>query len=444
LYYALLKLSNARKDRHLKVGQAEGGIKVPYTQYVEAPIKFAADYSNSRQPQLFLSDYTGFLKMVNGKIKAELGDQLIMINDQEVSDYVESLRPYYRYSTERNYWYQVSNTLNRRGNHLPSEFDVDQLKVTLMNKDGEKYSLKLSYDKPELIKWIGSDKPRYQDFELKFSKQTFDLYLPKDFMKKTILIQWHRFHTDLIKDINELVEFADSKGMLGWNIIFDATRGAGGSRGAYAIQRLSPKPFRTTFGNLRLSDITDDFIQHMKVSFEKKKILDGGARETIDDGSNVIEWLTNDVTKGMERGQEYSNNVPFKCAHLPKYSDGVIHPAKKGFTGKLVCLFGPHGGSHLDQFASIIIDNKLGHSIGMPCGGYSNTWEWTETLTFPGSDKPVVRFMWSIGHTIRPNGEILEGNPADVEEYIPMTKENFSTYYDILITQAFNWFESGE
>ncbi|MGQ0733167.1 MAG: hypothetical protein ACT4QD_05860 [Acidobacteriota bacterium] len=33
----------------------------------------------------------------------------------------------------------------------------------------------------------------------------------------------------------------------------------GGSRGAYVLARLSARPFKTTFGNLRISDITTAF-----------------------------------------------------------------------------------------------------------------------------------------------------------------------------------------
>ncbi len=72
----------------------------------------------------------------------------------------------------------------------------------------------------------------------------------------------------------------------------------------------------------------------------------------------------------------------------------------------------------------------------MPAGGYSNTWEWEETLLFPISKKPVVGYMWSVGHTIRPNGEVLEGNPADVDEYIPLTRDNFLNYYPLLVSRA--------
>ena len=99
-------------------------------------------------------------------------------------------------------------------------------------------------------------------------------------------------------------------------------------------------------------------------------------------------------------------------------------------------ISGPNGGSHLDQFISIVVDNGLGPVVGMAPGGYSNTWEWEEVLTFADTDQPVVGFMYSIGHTIRPNGEVLEGNPAAVDEWIPLTAENVKEYYSILLEQV--------
>ena len=150
-----------------------------------------------------------------------------------------------------------------------------------------------------------------------------------------------------------------------------------------------------------------------------------------------LDWLENDVILGVEAGQAYSNNVPFKLAHLPKWSDGIMKPAKVHFRGRLVCWFSPYGGSHLDQFNAMVADNKIGYTMGMPTHGYSNTWEWKETLIFPVSKKPVIWYMWNIGHTIRPNGEILEGNPAHVDEYIPLTRDNHLSYYEILLSRTF-------
>ncbi|NIN71925.1 MAG: hypothetical protein GTO46_08350 [Gemmatimonadetes bacterium] len=162
-----------------------------------------------------------------------------------------------------------------------------------------------------------------------------------------------------------------------------------------------------------------------------------GLPPELDDGTWLKRWLEGDVARAIQAGQRYTNDVPFKVAHLPDYSDGVIDPAEVHFRGPLVCWFAPYGGSHLDQFASIIVDNGLGHTIGMSPGGYSNTWEWEETLVFPQSKEPVVEFMWSIGHTIRPNGEILEGNPAQVADYVPVTRDNYLTYYEELLARTF-------
>ena len=113
-----------------------------------------------------------------------------------------------------------------------------------------------------------------------------------------------------------------------------------------------------------------------------------------------------------------------------------MQPAPLHFRGGLAAAFTPFGGSHLDQFAAMVIDNQLGHTVGMTAGGYSNTWEWTETLRLPGSERPLADFMWNIGHTLRPNGQILEGNAAVPDELLPMTRENFAGYHAALIARA--------
>jgi hypothetical protein len=156
----------------------------------------------------------------------------------------------------------------------------------------------------------------------------------------------------------------------------------------------------------------------------------------VDDGTWLMEWLEEDLLQALGRGDSVTAAVPFKLAHAPRDSNGVLQPAPVHFRGPLVVFSGPHGGSHLDQFMSIVGDNGLGHIIGMPAGGYSNTWEWEEVLHFPATDQPVVGFMWSIGHTIRPNGEVLEGNPAPVHDWVPLTPENAPRYYEILLARA--------
>jgi hypothetical protein len=251
---------------------------------------------------------------------------------------------------------------------------------------------------------------------------------------KALVLTWDGFREHMVEDIDSLMVWAENQGVLDYGIIFDATRSGGGSRGAYTVRRIQPRPFKTTFGNLRVSDASEMFVE--EALGRAGQLLDSGVQEADDNGRWLLDWLETDVATAFDEGHEYTNDVPFKLAHAPRDSDGVIEPADAHFTGRLVVLLGPDGGSHLDQFAAIVADNDLGPIIGMPAGGYSNTWEWEEVLTMPGIGRPVVRFMWSIGHTIRPNGEVSEGNPADVDEWIPLTRDNADEYYDLLTARA--------
>ena len=153
----------------------------------------------------------------------------------------------------------------------------------------------------------------------------------------------------------------------------------------------------------------------------------------------LIDWARTDAMAAIERGDDYTPPVPFKLAHLPKDSDGLLQPARLHFSGDVVIINGNvRGGSHLDQFVAMFVDNDMAYFVGMPTGGYSNTWEWGQTIYLfkDGRWRPLVFFEWSIGHTIRPNGEVLEGNPARPHQYIPLTRENFAEYHQILFDAA--------
>jgi hypothetical protein len=443
LFYALVEISNARKDRHLKVSLVEGGLSLPGAVgddflIPHAPIRFSVDFSRPGYNFVFVSDYAENIRDYTGDKFPEIGDKLLSINAQPLDEYRKAIEPYHRYSTVEGFWWKFAHWIPQKSHIFPRWFYRENISFFLEKKGGKRYRLELPYLSQDKIIWKELGKPIYPNFSLIFTTQTFDLYQHDQGMP-VLLLAWHGFRSDLIKDMDRLMNFAAQNELLDHDIIVDATRSRGGSKGAYAIQRLSPKPFKTTFGNLRLSDIIPAFIERKQAQFRSKKILDSGVMETVDDGTWLMNWLENDVTLGIKAGQSYSNNVPFKLAHLPKYSDGIVKPARIHFRGRLVCWFSPYGGSHLDQFASIVVDNNLAHTMGMSAGGYSNTWEWEETLIFPLSKKPVVLFMWSIGHTIRPNGEILEGNPAKVAEHIPLTRENCKSYYSLLLSRSLSY-----
>jgi hypothetical protein len=261
----------------------------------------------------------------------------------------------------------------------------------------------------------------------------FNVLRPDD-GRPIVLLQWLDFEYELIQDIVDLMEYAESEDILEHMMVIDVTASSGGSRGAYAIQRLVDKPFRTTFGNLRISDAAVEMVEAWATEPDRDVPEIFGLNESR---SWLHEWARTTAREDIEAGLEYTRDTPFKLAHLPQEAeDGILHPAEVHFSGPIAVIGGPNGGSHLDQFVSMFADNDLAFTIGMPTGGYSNTWEAEEIVYFPGTDQPVVQFMWNIGHTVRPNGEILEGNAVQPEVYVPLTRENFRTYHRDLLDAA--------
>jgi len=49
--------------------------------------------------------------------------------------------------------------------------------------------------------------------------------------------------------------------------------------------------------------------------------------------------------------------------------------------------------------------------------------------------------MWNIGDTIRAGGEILEGNPAQVKELVPLTAKNSKQYHELLLARSYAWLD---
>lgn len=435
LWYALQKISNARKDRHLSIDHISGGIKAPDIPVEKAPVVFYPDFGVSERTVFFVSDLEE--NNTESSSAIQIGDELIEINGAPLDSYIKRAEPYMRYSDYNNFLVRLADRVGRKDNELPGSFYKDKLYLKLKNKEGDLYDVALDYKKEVNLKY-GRFIRNYKGYELAWKMESFWVYIPKDPNNKTLLLWWYGFRGDLREAIDRLIDYAEENNMLNHDLIIDAVNSRGGSQGAYAIARLTSKPFKTTGGNIRLSDIADDFRDRVIKRYEARKVqMDHDVKETEDDGSYLYNWMKGPVTEELIAGKEYAENVPFKCAHLPHTNtDWIMQPAEKHFTGKMVVFFGPWGGSHLSQFAAMIKDNRLGYTMGMPDGGYSNTWEWHEDLVFPISKKPVVEFMWNIGHTIRPNGEILEGNPVQVDEYIPVTKNNYPDYKNILLNKA--------
>lgn len=422
LYYALVKLSGARRDRHLRVVPA--GLDVPGSrEQTEAPLRFAADYGTAGAYGVFVADLDPSWFETSERVP-EPGDRVVAVNGLPLADYVGIVAAYYSWSTVENLWWHVADALRERNANLPPDRYGDEITFELRTAEGAGYTVTIPYVPEEDIRWSGSTEPVYPEMERVASTDTYDLYRHTA-GRDLLLLRWHGFGSSLEDDVDRLVAYAYDEGLLGHALVIDATGSRGGSHGTYALQRLTGRPFTCTFGNLRLSDIVPDFTDQVR-------------REVgSESDARLLAWLEGPVADALRAGDAYSDNVPFKLADLPADSDGVVEPAAVHFDGPLVAFFGPGGGSHLDQFAAMIADNDLGYTIGMSTGGFSNTWEWTETVRMPGTERPLVDFMWSIGQTIRPNGDVLEGNPAAIDEHVPPTAENWRTYHALLLDRAY-------
>ena len=424
LYYALSKLSNARRDRHLRVGPVDGGLLAPDRECVSAPINVLPDLSDIHNPTFFIA------RLTQGRTSPKVGDVIVGVNGRSMAEYMDEFTPWIRHSTLHGLYWRMAYGMPKQIPTTPPRLYSSRLDLTLEDSSGQQYDVSLPYN---YGCYSLNSRHSTAGFVEVMQRENFNVWLDRS--RQVVLLQWLDFEYSLIQDIVDLMKYAEREQILDYDMIIDVSWSSGGSRGAYAMQRLVDEPFRVTFGNVRLSDLGKE-----RVEREANRQLDTSAPSIF--GLNLgrswlIDWARTDAMEAIRRGDEYTPPVPFKLAHLPKDSDGILQPAPVHFSGEVAIINArTWGGSHLDQFTAMYVDNDLATFIGMPTGGYSNTWEGDETLRLPETGRPLAQFMWSIGHTIRPNSEVLEGNPAQPDHYIPRTRDNFQGYHQMLFDTA--------
>jgi len=485
LFFALHKISNVRWDSHLHVTPVDGGLVLDRYQpgiggkieesTPHAPVKFKPDYGDPDRYLLFVSDFSQDIAEISDDLSPDIGDVLTAVNGQPVDEYLARLKQYHGKSSLESLWWDLAYSLPLKTWFVhPSMYDGDSIALALRKSSGEVYELRLPYERYDSIDWTGYDDLytditraeymaardnyaeieeefnawKYPGYERLFSTPSYDCYVNEE--EQAFLLKWNLFRSSVMDDVQRFIDYAQANDQLHYAVIWDGLRTRGGNFAVWMLQRLQPKPFKTTFGNLRISDITQALADNLRE--DALNGIDGQGRQSAvpparkilqpDNGQFLLNWLDNDLAKGISAGQAYSNNVPFKNYYLPTYSDGFVYPAEIHFTGPLILFVGPAGCSQVDQFVSMVVDNGLGYSIGMKAGGCSNTWEWNEVLRFPNSGKPVVNYMWTAGHTIRPNGEVMEGNSSEVDVYLPLTRHNYLEYYNLLFDETYRYIDA--
>ena len=380
LYHALVKLSNARRDRHLRVSPVVGGLQPPEQRpCVSAPIRVLPDISDVSSPTFFVA------RIGQGLTSPEIGDVVVAVNDLSMADYVDAFTPWIRHSSLPGLYWRMAYDLPKRVSHVPQSLYSERLTLTLERSSGQRYNVSLLYSDDCADFILDSSLPGFVEV---MRRENFNVLLDRN--RQIIFLQWLDFEYSLIQDIVDLTEYAEREQILDYDMIIDVTSSGGGSRGAYAIQRLVDRPFRVTFGNVRLSDAGKRLVEIFAAREPNANAPDVFGLNLS--GSWLIDWARTDAMEAIRRGDEYTPAVPFKLAHLPKDADGILQPAPIHFTGQVAIINGrTRGGSHLDQFVAMFVDNDLATFVGVPTGGYSNTWEWDEVLRFSDTGRPVAR-----------------------------------------------------
>ena len=275
LYFALVKVSNARRDHHLTVEPVEGGLRRPAPRAGQAPIRVLPDYSDLARPGFFIAsiDHTAAGHEA-GSIAP--GDRIVSINDRTVPDYVQAFTPWVVHSSTRGLYWDMARDLPLRPANVPPSMYEDTLRLVL-ERNGERREILLPYvDDPDL-QLPQPEELLYPGFTRVMERLDFNVFLPDD-GRRVVLLQWLDFEDELIQDVIDLMAYAEQEGLLDRALIIDVTDSSGGSRGAYAIQRLVSRPFKTTFGNIRLSDAGIDMVD----SWVGVKVIDGERKKRFE------------------------------------------------------------------------------------------------------------------------------------------------------------------
>lgn len=412
LVIALQKLSNLRHDRHLSLNEDFPRVSSKRTS---VPVVFWPDFS-SEEVKVFAADTaTNFNTYYDGEFN--LGDEVVQVNGTDTKAYYESLRPFLKYSTTSGAWWEFSKSLAiKNALFAPSLYRPDNtVRYTLKRSNGTTYTVEMSY-KEESYSFTGTGDRSLEGYTLLMQTVDVDMYVKYFDDNAIVLLRWLDFE-EVASTSSKITQIAKENNLRQANVILDLSQSSGGSKAPDLVKILAQEPFQTTWGNVRIGDYLDDF----KLGFSGK----------------VREWLDTDVEIARSNKEEYAAKVPFKLQYFPKTSDGIMAPSSQHFQGKVVLITGSDTGSQVDQCAAMMIDNNIPQaSIGMPCGGFSNTWEHESRINFPEGSDNFFDYAWNIGHTIRPNGEILEGNPALPQYLHLLTANNFKTYYDDMIQAA--------
>ena len=108
LYFALVKLSNVRRDGHLAVGTVDRGLPGPERRpCVAAPIYVLPEITDVHNPTFFVS------AVGEGVTSPERGDVIVGVNGSSMEEYIDEFAPWISHSTLPGLYWRMASPLPR-------------------------------------------------------------------------------------------------------------------------------------------------------------------------------------------------------------------------------------------------------------------------------------------------------------------------------------------
>ena len=195
-------------------------------------------------------------------------------------------------------------------------------------------------------------------------------------------------------DLERLGDYLKSMNPRFGRLLIDVRENGGGPIAQRLTELVADKPYKATWSVTVLTPL-----------LRRDKEFRAAAYHHPESGKEAM------TLRELDSGAERSSPHAFICkteACGPREGDGK--PSALGLHYKTALLTGPYCISSCDQFAAVFLDNGFGEVVGLPPAGASSPTRADARLKL--ADGETFSMTFSFGVTYRPNGEVLEGNPA--------------------------------
>ena len=212
LYYALSKLSNARRDTHLGVGPVDGGLLAPDRECVSAPIHVLPDLSDIHNPTFFIA------RLTQGRTSPKVGDVIVGVNGRTMAEYMDEFTPWIRHSTLHGLYWRMAYGMPKQIPTTPPRLYSSRLDLTLEDSSGQQYDVSLPYN---YGCYSLNSRHSTAGFVEVMQRENFNVWLDRS--RQVVLLQWLDFEYSLIQDIVDLMKYAEREQILDYDMIIDVS-----------------------------------------------------------------------------------------------------------------------------------------------------------------------------------------------------------------------------